>query len=299
MSARWNVKALISSATLGLSVVTFGQIATPALARDAKVVRHDDVHSIDEGRGPVVIVLPGWPLGSATWSNTAAHLVERGFRVIRIDQRGFGASSALPGPYSYDQFAADLDHVLRAKHLTHVTLVGHSMGGAVAAHYAAGPGRDIVDNLVLVAAAGPAMVEGPGHSGGVPRTVFDGIVTGVSTNRSDFLDGFAAAFFATAQSADSLETFKGQALEASPEATLDAITAVSRSDLTPELARIRARTVIVHGTADKLVPYSQAAIWSSAISGSRIETFRDAGHGLYLEQAPRLESIIADLATAR
>ncbi len=86
---------------------------------------------LDEGRGPAVVMLHGFPLAKEAWDAQAAAL--RGaFRVIRPDLRGFGASSAPPGPYLMEQLASDVAAVLDALGIERAALVGHSMGTYVA-----------------------------------------------------------------------------------------------------------------------------------------------------------------------
>jgi pimeloyl-ACP methyl ester carboxylesterase len=67
--------------------------------------------------------------------------------------------------------------------------------------------------------------------------------------------------------------------------------------LTRWLKRIRAPTLILWGTGDRITPIEQARLWASLISNSQIETFEGAGHLLFFE-APgavsRIETFLAD-----
>jgi len=287
------IRATLAASSLALLTAA---TATPAIARDlmVSVEQGARLHVVDEGTGPAVVIVPGWPLGAADWADIAHRLVTSGHRVIRIDERGFGGSASAPGPYSYDRFARDLDAVLTARRVRAATLVGHSMGGAVVAHYAATLGRGHDLRLVLVAAAGPAMVEGAGH-GGVPKAVFDGIRDGVAKDRAGFIDGFASGFFAVPPDLARLAAFKREALAASPTATVEAIAAVAAADLTPELGAVRARTVIVHGIDDKIVPVSQAEWWAKAIRGATVVRVEGAGHGVYADNPDAVVAAVRDV----
>ena len=53
------------------------------------------------------------------------------FRVLRYDSRGFGSSTATPGPYSMPQLSWDLVHLLDALKLDRVHFCGLSMGGMI------------------------------------------------------------------------------------------------------------------------------------------------------------------------
>ena len=90
---------------------------------------------LDEGRGPAVVMLHGFPLSKEAWDAQAAAL-RTTYRVIRPDLRGFGASSVPPGPYLMEQFASDVAGVLDALGIERAAIVGHSMGTYIAFAFA-------------------------------------------------------------------------------------------------------------------------------------------------------------------
>lgn len=101
--------------------------------------------------GPVVLLLHGILEDGASWEDVAVPLSEKGFRVLAPDQRGHGLSGhvGIGGSYHLLDFVADLDAMARELSNQPFTLVGHSMGAAVAAMYGcARPGR--IGALVLV-----------------------------------------------------------------------------------------------------------------------------------------------------
>ncbi|MFE3503957.1 alpha/beta fold hydrolase [Kitasatospora sp. NPDC059160] len=107
-----------------------------------------------QGRGGPTLVLAHYWGGSArTWDAFVGHLPpERS--TVRYDQRGWGRSRALPGPYHLEQLAEDLLAVTRRLDLEHFVLVGHSMGGKVC-QLAAARRPEGLAGLVLVAPAPP------------------------------------------------------------------------------------------------------------------------------------------------
>jgi 3-oxoadipate enol-lactonase len=90
-----------------------------------------DFEVLDEGRGPVLVLLHGFPLAQQTWDAQAAALRGRA-RVVRFDLRGLGSTNATPGPYLMEQLAGDVAAILDALDLERAVLVGHSLGGYVA-----------------------------------------------------------------------------------------------------------------------------------------------------------------------
>lgn len=87
--------------------------------------------------GRVVVLLHGKNFHAGTWATTIASLQRAGFRVIAPDQIGFGKSSK-PEAYqfSFAQLAANTRALLASLGVERSVVVGHSMGGMLAARYA-------------------------------------------------------------------------------------------------------------------------------------------------------------------
>lgn len=116
---------------------------------------HVEVDGSDDG--PPVLLLHGWPDTSAVWRHQVAPLVDAGFRVIRPDLRGFGASDRPDGVDSYSLLflVADALAVLDELGIERAHVVGHDWGSALAWSLAAfAPDR--VDHLVGMSVGHPA-----------------------------------------------------------------------------------------------------------------------------------------------
>jgi pimeloyl-ACP methyl ester carboxylesterase len=88
--------------------------------------------TIDEGSGPVVVLVHGFPLDHTIWDGQIGPLSQR-CRVIAPDLRGFGDTEATPGKVSIEQHADDLAAMLDALGVVEpVVLAGLSMGGYIA-----------------------------------------------------------------------------------------------------------------------------------------------------------------------
>jgi len=94
---------------------------------DSLDVGYDDVGS---GAGVPLLFVHAFPLNRTMWAPQVSALVER-CRCVAADLRGFGDSSVRP-PYSMEQFADDLAHLLDQLHIEKVVFCGLSMGGYVA-----------------------------------------------------------------------------------------------------------------------------------------------------------------------
>ncbi|MFI0737452.1 alpha/beta fold hydrolase [Streptomyces sp. NPDC021100] len=103
--------------------------------------------------GPALVFVHYWGGSADTWDGVIARLPS-GQATVRFDQRGWGTSRPLPGPYRLDRLADDLARVLAACGAGPYVLVGHSMGAKVSQLLAArGPAG--LAGLVLVAPAPP------------------------------------------------------------------------------------------------------------------------------------------------
>jgi 3-oxoadipate enol-lactonase len=85
----------------------------------------------DQGSGPAVILLHGFPLTRSMWEPQQEALVQAGFRLVTPDLRGFGESDAPEGPYSMSLFADDIIALLDYLEIDRAVIGGMSMGGYI------------------------------------------------------------------------------------------------------------------------------------------------------------------------
>ena len=98
----------------------------------------------------VVVLFHGKNFTSAYWKKTIESLSQRGFRVIVPDQIGFGKSSKPElYQYSFHDFAFHTKQLIDSLGVSKVSLVGHSMGGMLAARFAL-MHPEITEHLVMV-----------------------------------------------------------------------------------------------------------------------------------------------------
>jgi pimeloyl-ACP methyl ester carboxylesterase len=114
------------------------------------------LHYVDWGNvgAPPLVLVHGGRDHARSW-DWVAHALRRDFHVIAPDLRGHGESSwALGGHYTLAEFTLDLAQLIDLLDVPQVTLVGHSLGGAVSIQYAAVfPER--VAKLVAIEGLGP------------------------------------------------------------------------------------------------------------------------------------------------
>ncbi len=108
---------------------------------------------IDTGNGTPVVFIHGIGASLYGWRHQVAPLVAAGYRVVAFDNRGFGFSDKPAHGYSNAAYSHLVVSLLDSLGIASAVLVGHSMGGAIAAEVAiAHPDR--VRGMVLIDAAG-------------------------------------------------------------------------------------------------------------------------------------------------
>ncbi|KJE91802.1 epoxide hydrolase 2 [Capsaspora owczarzaki ATCC 30864] len=99
------------------------------------------IHYVELGEGPAIVLCHGWPELWYSWRHQIPALALAGFRVIALDQRGYGQSSAPRDPslYGMKQLSEDVVHLLDHLNIATATVIGHDWGGAqvwaLALHY--------------------------------------------------------------------------------------------------------------------------------------------------------------------
>jgi pimeloyl-ACP methyl ester carboxylesterase len=113
---------------------------------------------LDEGEGPAVLLLHGFPDSARLWRHQIPTLVQRGFRVVAPDLRGFGDSDkpADIEAYRIGHSVADLTTLLDALGIDVAHVVGHDWGAGIAWTMAlVAPER--VSKLVVLSVGHPAV----------------------------------------------------------------------------------------------------------------------------------------------
>lgn len=259
-----------------------------------------DIHYVDIGDGPAVVLVHGWPLSHRMWETQINGLVDAGFRCIAYDRRGFGDSGKPVAGYDYDTLASDLNDVMTTLDLHNVALAGFSMGGGEVARYIGHYGTGRLSKAMLLGAVTPFMLKTADNPQGADGAAFDGMVAGLKADRLGFLDQFFANFYnwdaPHAGVSDDLILFsKFVAWNASPAATQQCVTAFGTTDFRSDLAKFDLPTMIMHGDADRIVPFETSGKLTAAIiSGSRVELLKGAPHGFAATHAAQLTALMLD-----
>lgn len=108
-----------------------------------------DLHVIDEGTGPAVVLLPGYGAAARSWTLQIGALRDD-YRVIAVDRRQHGRSDRPAHGQRMSRHATDVEEIFDALGLEDVLLVGSSMGANVSLAFVDSFGCDRLRGLVLV-----------------------------------------------------------------------------------------------------------------------------------------------------
>jgi non-heme chloroperoxidase len=223
-----------------------------------------EIHYEDHGSGQPVLLIHGYPLDGNSWEKQQLVLIEAGYRVVTYDRRGFGASSKPAIGYDYDTFAADLKTLVEHLDLSEIILVGFSMGTGEVVRYLSTYGSGRVAKAVLVSAIPPFLLRTDDNPEGVDSTVFDAIKAAIVADRPAFIKNFLDDFYnidiyrGTRVSDEAWESSFITAVGASPYATWACVD-TWLTDYRADLPKINVPTLLIHGTADRILPYEATA----------------------------------------
>jgi pimeloyl-ACP methyl ester carboxylesterase len=133
--------------------------AKPAMPVESKYVQNGDVriHYVASGRGPLVVMIHGYPDYSGSWDSLRP-VLDDSYRVVAVDTRGYNLSDKPEGVENYEmpKLIADIDAVIRAEGYEKATVIGHDWGGSIAWMFAFYyPQR--LENLIVLSTPHPSL----------------------------------------------------------------------------------------------------------------------------------------------
>lgn len=137
---------------LGMAEIPLKDLKKQYMTEDSRFVEVDEleIHYQDVGEGPVIVLVHGIMSSLQTWNGWVDEL--RGsYRVISLDVPGYGLTGA---PANMDEFSEEYIYQKFEKFVDYIDLekfsiAGNSMGGYIAARYAA-EHADRVERLILL-----------------------------------------------------------------------------------------------------------------------------------------------------
>ncbi len=273
------------------------------------------------GGEPLVLVM-GLGMQLLAWPDPfVAALVERGFRVIRFDNRDIGHSDSLDAggvpnlaldavrhalglriasPYSLADMAADTVGVLDALGIARAHVCGASMGGMIAQHIGFTFPERLMSLTLLMTTTGARRLPGP------TMKVRAALLSRPKRPRAfgDIVDHYVVLYGLIGSPAfrpepawlrERLASFVRRSYR--PAGTARQMVAiVADGDRSARVARIAAPTHVIHGGADPLVPAAAGRDLAARIAGATLDLVDGMGHDLPAQLWPRFVDGIASVA---
>lgn len=243
-------------------------------------------------QGPVMLLSNSLASDLSMWQPQMAPLMDAGFRVLRYDSRGHGASEAPPGPYTMEMLAGDALALLDHLGLEKASVMGCSMGGMVAQMLAARhPQR--VERLVLTATA--CYMPQPG--------VWDERIAAVRAGgMASVTDSTIDRWFTTsgqARMAGDVAAVKAIVGATSAEGFCACCAAIRDMDQRESITAITAPTLVIVGELDPGTPVSAAQAIHERIAGSELVVIPQAAHFVHMECAEAFNETLVGFLSGR
>jgi pimeloyl-ACP methyl ester carboxylesterase len=251
-------------------------------------INNTTLHYSDQGKGPPLMLVHGFPLDNRMWHNQLEPL-SRNHRLIAPDLRGFGQSAPGPSPFTIESLADDLLALARHLHLDKFALAGLSMGGYIALAYVA-KYQSTLQSLILLDTKSQAdtaeskqgrdkMIAQAREQG--PKPIADAMLPKLLPEE-------------TIKSRPQLAREVRAIIESQPKETLaHALAAMrDRPDRTGELSRITIPALIIVGEKDAITPPDVMKTLKDNIKNSQMQTISAAGHLTPMEQPTQVNQAI-------
>lgn len=245
----------------------------------------------DQGKGPAVVLIHGFPLCRRMWRPQIAALDRGGYRLVAPDLRGFGDSEAPRGPYSMDVFADDVVALLDHLGIAKAVVGGMSMGGYVLLNLLERHPQRVAGALFIVTRA--AADDEPGR---MRRT---SLALEVARGRPQVVSqAFADVLFAPRTiraQPERVAEVAGWMNSADPRGLAGGLLAMrDRRDYSDRLAAIGLPTLVIGAEQDRAIPSQESRSLAAGIAGAELRVLSGAGHMVNLEQPQAFNDAVLD-----
>ncbi len=239
-----------------------------------------NINYIDEGEGPVCLMLHGWGSSCDAYRGIIA-AIKSDYRCIALDFPGFGKSEIMEKPWALEDYTKFIKCFCEELSLDEVILFGHSHGGRVALKLAAEKQTN-VKKMVLLDAAGL-----------IPKK---SLKTRVRSRTFKIVKGFCTLPGLKKPCAGLLDKARGYFgsadYNAAPPVLRQTLVTLVNTDLRDILGGIEASTLLIWGENDTATPLSDAKIIEKTIPDCGLCVIKNTGHWSFIENPGLAHAII-------
>ncbi len=249
------------------------------------------------GDGPPLLLIMGMSGTKHHWGERVLAELQRDFETIVYDHRDAGDSTRTGAPFTIADLAGDAAALLAALELDSAHVMGISMGGMIAqelalAHpervraltlgctYCGGEGSSLTSQEVIGRLAA-AMNSGDRRL--AIRTSWEVNVSSQFAAEEPEWERFLAT---------------GMKYGLSVAVIMEQMRAIVGHDTSARLGALRPPTLVVHGTADQLLPVQNGRMIAGLIPGAKLEIMEGVGHMFFLERPERTAALVREHAAA-
>jgi pimeloyl-ACP methyl ester carboxylesterase len=272
----------------------------------------------DPGAPPLLLIM-GLGAQMILWDDGfCTALAARGFYVIRFDNRDIGKSTKINGeapplpkllekaltgkpieaPYTLHDMAADAVGLLDALGIKRAHVVGASMGAAITQELAIRFPNRLLSATCIMGTSGDPRLPPP------TQEAMEVLMSLSPTDKDAFLERFLWTWRVLRGSAfpETEERERARALRIferglNPPGVARQLAAIFASgDRTKALPGVRVPTLVIHGTADPLVPVEGGRAIAAGVPGSKLVEIEGMGHAIPQAVWPRVIGAIAEHA---
>lgn len=201
-----------------------------------------------------------------------------------LDLPGHGRSKG-EGRQTIEEYADLVAKFMAALALESPTVVGHSMGGAIALDLALRYG-DRLGGLVLVGT-------------GARLQVMPSLLEGLRGEFESTVDLLCRYLYGPLASEEMVRLGREEMLAIGPEVLLGDYLACDRFDVMGRLGEVRLPTLVICGEEDQLTPLKYSQFLVDHIQGARLVTIPEAGHMVMLEKPQETTDAMAGFSSVR
>lgn len=239
-----------------------------------------------------IVLIPGFAVDHTLWGMFLDKLATN-YYIILIDHRGTGLNSALSFPNDMMVLAHDIAAIIKAEKLAAAHIVGHSMGGYIAQHFAHSYPA-MVTSLILMSTYQKKFSNQTWSYKSLLELVNYGVDRrALIINSMPWL--YSASYMDNEQQCiDHIERMNEREFPPSIETILAQINIINHFDASAFLAKLKMPTLVIGGDEDRIIPETYFQQLSQALPNAQLKIIQQTGHMIHIEKPNEVAKTIMD-----